>query len=246
VIDMDESRPLLQAPWDCLRLQYGPFLASPLFPVCLGIGSYIIICLPFTAFDLADQRLPWIHRYKIQNQIRVTRILLKDVLLQLLWTHVTYILPLSIAQFLFQEPSMLPVEAPTITEITIHWAICFVVFDTEYYVWHVIHHKVSFLYKHIHSFHHRLRSPFSWGTQYVHPIELFFTVLFTMSTPLLLGSHPITFWIWMVTGYLNVLQSVSVVIELFNYTCLHAYIFIVFYLFLYCSYLRQRRKSHRV
>jgi cholesterol 25-hydroxylase len=94
---------------------------------------------------------------------------------------------------------MLPVEAPTITEITIHWAICFVVFDTEYYVWHVIHHKVSFLYKHIHSFHHRLRSPFSWGTQYVHPIELFFTVLFTMSTPLLLGSHPITFWIWMVT-----------------------------------------------
>ncbi|KAJ0988556.1 hypothetical protein J5N97_006912 [Dioscorea zingiberensis] len=45
------------------------------------------------------------------------------------------------------------------------------VVDTWQYFWHRYMHLNKFLYRHIHSWHHRIIVPYSFGAQYNHPIE---------------------------------------------------------------------------
>ncbi|WAQ86571.1 hypothetical protein PtA15_7A297 [Puccinia triticina] len=47
------------------------------------------------------------------------------------------------------------------------------VLDTWQYFWHRAFHINQFLYKHIHSVHHRLYCPYSYGALYNHPVEGF-------------------------------------------------------------------------
>lgn len=47
------------------------------------------------------------------------------------------------------------------------------VLDTWQYFWHRAFHINQFLYKHIHSVHHRLYCPYSFGALYNHPLEGF-------------------------------------------------------------------------
>lgn len=51
------------------------------------------------------------------------------------------------------------------------WA--FFVLDTWQYFWHRYFHTNKFLYRHIHSWHHRLYVPYSYGALYNHPLEGF-------------------------------------------------------------------------
>jgi sphinganine C4-monooxygenase len=46
-----------------------------------------------------------------------------------------------------------------------------VVMDGWQYAWHRYMHLNRFLYRHIHSWHHRLVVPYAFGSQYNHPIE---------------------------------------------------------------------------
>lgn len=45
------------------------------------------------------------------------------------------------------------------------------IIDTWQYFWHRYFHTNKFLYRHIHSWHHRLYVPYSFGALYNHPIE---------------------------------------------------------------------------
>lgn len=47
------------------------------------------------------------------------------------------------------------------------------VLDTWQYFWHRYFHTNKFLYKHIHSLHHRLYCPYAFGALYNHPVEGF-------------------------------------------------------------------------
>ncbi|EGG09714.1 uncharacterized protein MELLADRAFT_77012 [Melampsora larici-populina 98AG31] len=47
------------------------------------------------------------------------------------------------------------------------------IMDTWQYFWHRAFHINQFLYKHIHSVHHRLYCPYSFGALYNHPLEGF-------------------------------------------------------------------------
>lgn len=46
-----------------------------------------------------------------------------------------------------------------------------VILDTYQYWVHRLFHTIPFLYKHVHSLHHRLYVPFAYGSQYNHPFE---------------------------------------------------------------------------
>lgn len=43
--------------------------------------------------------------------------------------------------------------------------------DTWQYFWHRAFHTSRFLYRHVHSIHHRLYCPYAFGALYNHPIE---------------------------------------------------------------------------
>ncbi|KAK7274815.1 hypothetical protein RIF29_15914 [Crotalaria pallida] len=53
------------------------------------------------------------------------------------------------------------------------FVIAMLVMDTWQYFMHRYMHHNKFLYKHIHSLHHRLVVPYSFGAQYNHPVEGF-------------------------------------------------------------------------
>ena len=50
---------------------------------------------------------------------------------------------------------------------------------------------------HIHRIHHEYFSPFSWVTQYEHPLELFAVSALSLVVPISLGLHPFTEWVWL-------------------------------------------------
>jgi sphinganine C4-monooxygenase len=53
------------------------------------------------------------------------------------------------------------------------FAVAMVVLDTWQYGWHRYMHLNRFLYRHIHSWHHRLVVPYPYGTFYSHPVDGF-------------------------------------------------------------------------
>lgn len=44
--------------------------------------------------------------------------------------------------------------------------------DTQYFFWHLVHHKNPHLYIWVHAIHHDYISPFSWSTQHLSAVEL--------------------------------------------------------------------------
>ncbi|XP_008784885.1 sphinganine C4-monooxygenase 2-like [Phoenix dactylifera] len=58
-----------------------------------------------------------------------------------------------------------------ITVIVKQFFIGMFVIDTWQYFWHRYMHLNKFLYRHIHSWHHRLVVPYAFGSQYNHPLE---------------------------------------------------------------------------
>ncbi|CAN6195246.1 unnamed protein product [Urochloa humidicola] len=51
------------------------------------------------------------------------------------------------------------------------FAVAMAVLDGWQYAWHRYMHMNRFLYRHVHSWHHRLVVPYSFGAQYNHPAE---------------------------------------------------------------------------
>ena len=57
-------------------------------------------------------------------------------------------------------------------------------------------HTIPFLRTHIHSVHHGYHAPFSWAGGVVHPLEDVVVIGCQIVTPLTLGHHPLSFWVF--------------------------------------------------
>lgn len=62
-------------------------------------------------------------------------------------------------------------EVASAFHIAAQFLIGMFVLDTWQYFWHRCMHMNKFLYRNIHSMHHRLLVPYSFGAQYNHPVE---------------------------------------------------------------------------
>ena len=181
----------LQPTWDYLLENYEDVLSSQWFQVVMPVSVYFIFCLPFTVLDILQ-----VKKFKIQQQKPVTSEDFKKVLELTFWNHFLYILPVSLLSIFFAPPMPLPREAPQLPLSLIQLIFCLILFDFLYFSWHYLFHKVKPFFNTVHSVHHQYYSPFSFVTQYVHPVELFFTGFFSITTPLILQCHPLVGWIW--------------------------------------------------
>ncbi|OMO82447.1 Fatty acid hydroxylase [Corchorus olitorius] len=66
-----------------------------------------------------------------------------------------------------------PREPPTFIEMARQFVVGMLVMDTYLYFLHRYMHHNKFLYKHLHSRHHRLFVPYAFGAIYSHPLEGF-------------------------------------------------------------------------
>jgi 4-alpha-methyl-delta7-sterol-4alpha-methyl oxidase len=78
--------------------------------------------------------------------------------------------------------------------------------DLLYYAMHrAMHH--GWLYRRVHSVHHRISTPSAISGHYMHPVEFIATGLLMLLGPVLAGSHVITIWAWIVLRQLEAAEG---------------------------------------
>jgi len=155
---------------------------------------YFGLCLPGFLF----QFLPFMQRYKIQQDKKETAVSQWNCFKQLIYS-----------QFVIQFPQIFLVYWWTkFFDIPYDWAsmprwyvllgqvlICAVIEDAwHYWVHRLLHHKR--LYKHVHKIHHAHQTPFGMVAEYAHPIETLVLGFGFFIGPLLMANHFIILWAW--------------------------------------------------
>ncbi|XP_067871291.1 cholesterol 25-hydroxylase-like protein 1, member 1 [Heterodontus francisci] len=199
------SNTVLQVLWDYVRLHHKSTVSSPAFPVLLAFSGYLVFCIPFTLMDLAGERLLFVYKYKIQKS-RPSVQMMGQCLWQAVFNHLVYVLPAVVLNWLWSPLVPLPATAPTIAQFLTGVISCLLVFDFQYYFWHLLHHKNRWLYKTVHAIHHDYVTPFSCATQYLGGWELLTVGFWSSTTPRLFKCHPLTTWTFML---LSVWMSVE-------------------------------------
>jgi len=177
----------LQPLWN-LVLRYDFHTINTIF---FYLAIYMTAVLPWMICDLYGKNW-WIQKYKIQPDKDVTPEQVRKAVLLTMWNNMVYVLPMAVAQWVYQPLEELPVLAPTLFEFIWQPFAALAILDVEYFIWHVLHHKVRWLYRHVHSVHHQYSSPSSWVTQYLHPWELISNGTFSTTAPWVIGCHPLT------------------------------------------------------
>ncbi|XP_056138455.1 cholesterol 25-hydroxylase-like protein 1, member 1 [Lampris incognitus] len=183
---------LLQPLWDYLLLHYSPLLSSPFLPASLAFSSYIFFSLPFTALDLLGDRVPLFYRYKIQPNRHPTLGMMARSFMMAVYNHLVFVMPAVIIGTFILPPPVLPPCAPTAYKVLIDGLAVLLLFDTQYYIWHFVHHKHSQLYRWVHAVHHEYMAPFSWSTEQLSIPELMTVGLWSNLDPILFRCHPLT------------------------------------------------------
>ena len=79
--------------------------------------------------------------------------------------------------------------------------------DTGFYWSHRLLH-IPFIYKVIHKIHHEHKSPITWSSFYVHPVELIMTFTLVFLSPVLFFRvHPLTFVAYLTILLLSLVKS---------------------------------------
>uniref|UniRef100_A0A8C5G4P3 Cholesterol 25-hydroxylase-like protein 2 n=1 Tax=Gouania willdenowi TaxID=441366 RepID=A0A8C5G4P3_GOUWI len=189
---------VLQPVWDYLILNHHESLRSPLFPVLLSITTYFLLVGVYTVLDLLAPTWPSIRRYQLHPHLAVPPSQVCTTLGVTLYNHLLYIFPAAVAQWLWKPPTPLPAEAPTLWGFFLGVLGCLLVFDLQYYLWHLLHHRVPWLYRTFHAVHHQYHRPFSLVTQHLSGWELFSVGFWATLDPILLRCHCLTTWAFMV------------------------------------------------
>ncbi|XP_015199240.2 cholesterol 25-hydroxylase-like protein 1, member 1 [Lepisosteus oculatus] len=187
---------ILQPFWDYIRLQHHSTVSSPFFPLLITLSGYFFFSLPFLTIDLLGKKLPSFHQYKIQQAKQPTLQEMATCLWRVLYQYVVFVIPaMVINSFLMPSPP-LRATAPSVLELGSGVLGCLLLFDFQYYVWHVVHHRHRYLYRCVHALHHDVTAPFALVTQYLGTAELLTIGFWSNSNPLLLGCHPLTSWLF--------------------------------------------------
>lgn len=119
--------------------------------------------------------MPSVQRWLVNNGIMILGVCLSWPLLRLTGIHAGawpawYVIVLEVLLFIYLD-------------------------DFLYYWMHRAMH-VGWLYKRIHSVHHRILTPWAITGHYMHPVEYVLTGTLALVGPILVSAHVVTLWIW--------------------------------------------------
>lgn len=170
-----------------------------LFPVAgwaIGILSFLAFAVPFTA--LAWKQPAWAEKYRIQARATgrrsvVWRAFGSSAVNNLVMGLVTLgAWPLLRLSHVHAGP--LPAWYVIVLQL-----FFFILLDDFLFYWmHRGLHESRWLFKNVHSVHHRIMTPWSITGHYMHPAEYVLTGTVMLAGPLLVGAHVVTLYIWIV------------------------------------------------
>ncbi|XP_067857701.1 cholesterol 25-hydroxylase-like protein [Heptranchias perlo] len=181
---------LLQPVWDMMESRRD-LLASPFFPVAFSFTANLLACAPYLLLDAMGPRWPFFHRYKLKPRQAADAGTVARCLSRICCNHGLFIFPATLlGRASRSEPG--PPEAPSVAQLLSGVALCLLLFDLLFFLWHLLHHRLPWLYLRLHSLHHLHGSPFSLTAQYASAWEILSLQLMAACGPRLLGVHPLT------------------------------------------------------
>ncbi|XP_029466626.1 cholesterol 25-hydroxylase-like protein [Rhinatrema bivittatum] len=156
-------------------------------------------CLPFILMDFLSAKVPALRKYKLQPQNSPTLGTMMRCVFHTIYNHIVFIFPVTVAHW-YWRPVNLPEVAPELLKVLLDTIACLLLFDFQYFIWHVLHHKVPWLYKTFHKLHHKHTSTFVLATQYSSAWETLSLGFFAGACPMLMKCHPMTEMVFFVVN----------------------------------------------
>ncbi|OCT71392.1 cholesterol 25-hydroxylase-like protein [Xenopus laevis] len=194
---------LLQPIWD-LILSQEQWIRSPFYPVLFSFSVYVAFCVPYLMLDCLAPWVPVLKRCQIQQRTNTSLAMMAHCLAYTVYSHLVFIFPATVAYW-YWRPVTLPTGAPQLHRLLLDVISCLLLFDFQSFIWHLVHHKIPWLYKNFHKMHHKYTSTFALATQYSGAWETLSLGIFAGVAPIVLGCHPMTEMVFFIVNiYLSV------------------------------------------
>ncbi|XP_057184539.1 cholesterol 25-hydroxylase-like protein [Triplophysa rosa] len=181
---------LLQWIWDLVYDKRHDVLMSPHWNVCAAFSAHIIFSAPFMILDLLSPHVRWIQKYRIHRQVVAVHQWFQCAA-RILWKYAVGVLPLT-SLFLFVRNTHFPEKAPSFFLALKECVFCLVMFDTLFFMFHYIIHKIPWLYHRVHRIHHLNRDTFALAAQDSSISELLSLQALAFISTTLVGCHPLS------------------------------------------------------
>lgn len=169
------------------------FLWFPVGASLVSMAAFLVFAGPLTW--IAMRRPAWAEPYRIQKRVvRADRVVWPSIRRWLLNNGILFALVV-LTWPLYQDSGVHTGPLPAWWAIGLQLALFLYVDDFLYYWMHRAMHS-GYLYKYIHSVHHRVATPWAISGHYMHPIEFVLTGLLALALPVLLGVHVVTLYLW--------------------------------------------------
>ncbi|XP_030060684.1 cholesterol 25-hydroxylase [Microcaecilia unicolor] len=197
-VEAEQGAVVLQPLWDTVRARQD-WLRSPFFPVSFSFAVYMSFCLPFILLDLLSAKIPALRKYKLQPHNSPTLGMMMLCLFHTIYNHIVFIFPVTVAHW-YWRPVSLPKAAPEAQKVLLDTFACLLLFDFQSFVWHVVHHRIPWLYKTFHKLHHKHTSTSVLVTHYSSAWETLSLGFFAGVCPIVMKCHPMTEMIFFIVN----------------------------------------------
>jgi len=172
------------------------FWKFPVLTLLISVGAFLIFALPWTLLAWFDP--VWARPYRIQDRPFDVYKYLPDTLRRIALNSLIVLGLLVVAWPLLRLSAIHDGPVPP-WYVFVGSIVFFLLLDDFLYYWmHRWMHENRWLLKHVHSVHHRIRNPSAIAGNHFHWLELAMTAGLALTGPLLLGSHLMVVWAWMV------------------------------------------------
>lgn len=171
------------------------FWYFPIATAMVSLVAFSLFSIPLTWIAYKQPR--WAEKYRIQEKVgQSSRIIFPSIRYYLLNGSIFVVILVLSWPFL----RMTSVHMGTLPPwyVIVLQILFFIYFeDFLFYLLHRALHT-KFLYKHIHSIHHRVTVPWAIAGNYMHPVEFIAIAAVVLLGPILLGAHVVTLWLWII------------------------------------------------
>jgi 4-alpha-methyl-delta7-sterol-4alpha-methyl oxidase len=160
-----------------------------------GFFAFLFFALPYSLLSWMDP--PTARKYRIQKKRLTAGKVLWPALNRFVINMVVTFVVVVMCWPLLRLSGIHAGPAPEWYEVA--WQIpAFLLIDDFLYYW--LHRALHtrWLYKHVHSVHHRIPAPWAISGGDFHPVEYLLITATVLAGPILLGAHVITIWIWLI------------------------------------------------
>lgn len=159
----------------------------------VSIGAFLAFAIPMTLVAARDPDA--LRPYRIQNRRMKAQDLLGPSIRSFLLNNALLAFLVALAWPVIRRTGIHDGAPPSPFVVAAQVVFFIYLDDILYYAVHrAMHH--GWLWKHVHSVHHRIYTPWAITGHYMHPIEFVVTASLMLVGPAIVGAHVLPLWIW--------------------------------------------------